>query len=175
VTCHWTHHSVQAFDTDLSDLGHCPLDRRLCSSFPAMCRQLCRHEEEMAERMDASVKRVLQQNRRAAHELQLHIEQSTLLHKENKILMEERRQLMQARPSTFSCVFFCSSRFSTSVGFAEIAAHQCIAARYKTWCMQAQAGIDLEPSPAGTRDQGSDGAGVCQPKRKAIARHSACQ
>jgi hypothetical protein len=49
----------------------------------------------MAERMDASVKRILQQNRRAAQELQLHIEESSLLHKENKILMEERRQMLQ--------------------------------------------------------------------------------
>jgi hypothetical protein len=82
--------------------------------------------------MDASVKRVLQQNRRAAHELQLHIEQSTLLHKENKILMEERRQLMQARPST------CSS-----VAAPQGSAHQLVICRDRCPSMQCSQIQDL--------------------------------
>ena len=57
----------------------------------------CRYEEDMDERLDASIKRILLQNRRGAQELQLHMDESLLLQKENKILTEERQKLLQAR------------------------------------------------------------------------------
>lgn len=49
----------------------------------------------MDERLDASVKRILQQNRRIAQELQLHMEESETLQRENKIMEEERKRLLQ--------------------------------------------------------------------------------
>lgn len=49
----------------------------------------------MAERMDSSIKRIIQQNQRATAEVRLHIEESSLLHQENKILAEERARLVQ--------------------------------------------------------------------------------
>ena len=48
-------------------------------------------------RLDSSIKRVMLQNRRAAQELQLHMDESALLQKENKILMEERTKLLHVR------------------------------------------------------------------------------
>jgi hypothetical protein len=56
---------------------------------------LCRYEEDVDERLDASVKRILQENRRTAQELQLHMDESSLLLKENQILLEERDKLLQ--------------------------------------------------------------------------------
>jgi urease accessory protein UreE len=58
-------------------------------------RAVCRYEEDVDERLDASVKRILQQNRRTAQELQLHMDESSLLLKENQILLEERDKLLQ--------------------------------------------------------------------------------
>jgi hypothetical protein len=59
-----------------------------------------RYEEDMDERLDSSIKRILLQNRRAVQELQLHMDESKLLASENKILMEERKKLLQARATT---------------------------------------------------------------------------
>lgn len=58
---------------------------------------LRRAEEDAETRLDASVKRVVQQNRRAAQEVQLHIDETALLQQENKILQEERKKLMHVR------------------------------------------------------------------------------
>lgn len=55
----------------------------------------------MGHRLDVSVKRIVQQNKRTAAELQLHVDESTLLQTENKSLQEERKSLMQV------CVFTC--------------------------------------------------------------------
>lgn len=54
----------------------------------------------MDDRLDSSIKRVMLQNRRAAQELQLHMDESALLQKENKILMEERTKLLHVRTSS---------------------------------------------------------------------------
>jgi hypothetical protein len=55
----------------------------------------CRFEEDMGHRLDVSVKRLVQQSKRTAAELQLHVDESTLLQAENKSLQEERKSLMQ--------------------------------------------------------------------------------
>lgn len=51
----------------------------------------------MDERLDVSIRRIVQQNKRTAMELELHVEESTMLQQENKILMEDRRKLQRAR------------------------------------------------------------------------------
>lgn len=51
----------------------------------------------MDERLDVSIRRIVQQNKRTAMELELHVEESSMLQQENKILMEERRKLQRAR------------------------------------------------------------------------------
>jgi len=52
-------------------------------------------EEEIDERLDASVKRILQQNRRMAEELKIHVQETDVLQKEVRILEEERGRLMR--------------------------------------------------------------------------------
>jgi hypothetical protein len=49
----------------------------------------------MGHRLDVSVKRIVQQSKRTAAELQFHVDESTLLQAENKSLQEERKSLMQ--------------------------------------------------------------------------------
>lgn len=51
----------------------------------------------MDDRLDASVKRILQQNRRAAQEVQTLSDEAILLQKENEVLLGERKQLLQVR------------------------------------------------------------------------------
>jgi len=55
-----------------------------------------RYEEDMDERLDVSIRRIVQQNKRTSMELQLHVEESSMLQQENKILSEERRKLQRA-------------------------------------------------------------------------------
>ena len=55
----------------------------------------------MSHRLDVSVKRIVQQSKRTAAELQLHVDESTLLQTENKALQEERKSLTQV------CIFAC--------------------------------------------------------------------
>ena len=62
----------------------------------------CRFEEDMSHRLDVSVKRIVQQSKRTAAELQLHVDESSLLQTENKSLQEERKSLMQVRLSLVS-------------------------------------------------------------------------
>jgi F0F1-type ATP synthase membrane subunit b/b' len=50
-------------------------------------------EEEVDERLDASVKRILQQNRRMAEELKIHVQETDVLTHEVKILEAERQRL----------------------------------------------------------------------------------
>lgn len=57
-----------------------------------------RYEEDMEERLDVSIRRIVQQNKRTAMELQLHVEESSMLQDENKVLTQERRRLQRARP-----------------------------------------------------------------------------
>jgi hypothetical protein len=64
---------------------------------PRTRQQWSRYEEDMDQRLDVSVKQIVQQNKRAALELQLHVDESTLLQAENKALQEERKALRQAR------------------------------------------------------------------------------
>eukprot|EP00892_Ulva_mutabilis_P000632 jgi/Ulvmu1/1056/UM105_0014.1 len=54
-----------------------------------------RYEEDMDERLDVSIRRIVQQNKRTAMELQLHVEESSMLQQENKVLMEDRRTLQR--------------------------------------------------------------------------------
>lgn len=53
----------------------------------------------MDERLDVSVRRIVQQNKRTAMVLQLHVEESTMLQQENKVLMDDRRKLQRVRLS----------------------------------------------------------------------------
>ena len=48
-------------------------------------------EEDVDERLDASVKRILQQNRRMAEELRLHVQETDELQREKKVLEVRRR------------------------------------------------------------------------------------
>ena len=48
-------------------------------------------EEDIDERLDASVKRILQQNRRMAEELRLHVQETDELQREKKVLEVRRR------------------------------------------------------------------------------------
>lgn len=50
-------------------------------------------EEEIDERLDASVKRILQQNRRMAEELKIHVQETDMLQQEVRLLEEERNRL----------------------------------------------------------------------------------
>jgi hypothetical protein len=50
-------------------------------------------EEDIDERLDASVKRILQQNRRMAEELRLHVQETEELGREKKLLSDENRKL----------------------------------------------------------------------------------
>ncbi|GAX85577.1 hypothetical protein CEUSTIGMA_g12992.t1 [Chlamydomonas eustigma] len=52
-------------------------------------------DEEIDERLDASVKRILQQNRRMAEELKIHVQETDVLQHEVRILEEERGRLMR--------------------------------------------------------------------------------
>eukprot|EP00976_Prorocentrum_cordatum_P089659 1187811-Prorocentrum_minimum.AAC.1 len=52
-------------------------------------------EEDIDERLDASVKRILQQNRRMAEELRLHVLETDELQREKKLLEEERKALLR--------------------------------------------------------------------------------
>ena len=64
----------------------------------------CRYEEDMDERLDASVKRILQQNRRAAQEVQTLSSEAILLQKENEVLLGERKELLQVRAADIQSV-----------------------------------------------------------------------
>lgn len=75
------------------------------------CREgQCRFEEDMGHRLDVSVKRIVQQNKRTSAELQLHVDESTLLQAENKSLQEERKSLMQV------CIFTCLPYYCVQYG-----------------------------------------------------------
>jgi len=50
-------------------------------------------EEDIDERLDASVKRILQQNRRMASELRLHVQETDELQHSKRILEEEKKKL----------------------------------------------------------------------------------
>jgi len=52
-------------------------------------------EEDINERLDASVKRILQQNRRMAEELRLHVQETDELQREKKVLEEECTTLLR--------------------------------------------------------------------------------
>ena len=52
-------------------------------------------EEDIDERLDATVKRILQQNRRMAEELRLHVQETDELKKAKDILEEENRELLR--------------------------------------------------------------------------------
>eukprot|EP00955_Chlamydomonas_euryale_P111011 366031-Chlamydomonas_euryale.AAC.15 len=52
-------------------------------------------EEEIDERLDASVKRILHQNRRMAEELKIHVQETDALQGEVRILEQERQRLMR--------------------------------------------------------------------------------
>ena len=60
----------------------------------------------MSHRLDVSVKRIVQQSKRTAAELQLHVDESTLLQTENKALQEERKSLTQV--CICSCLPYCA-------------------------------------------------------------------
>mmetsp|Transcript_7946 Transcript_7946/g.21214 ORF Transcript_7946/g.21214 Transcript_7946/m.21214 type:complete len:473 (+) Transcript_7946:53-1471(+) len=50
-------------------------------------------EEEVDERLDAAVKRILQQNRRMAEELKIHVQETDMLQGEVRLLEQERARL----------------------------------------------------------------------------------
>jgi len=52
-------------------------------------------EEDIDDRLDASVKRILQQNRRMAEELRLHVQETDELQRQKRLLEEERRTLLR--------------------------------------------------------------------------------
>mmetsp|Transcript_12897 Transcript_12897/g.15564 ORF Transcript_12897/g.15564 Transcript_12897/m.15564 type:complete len:487 (-) Transcript_12897:254-1714(-) len=52
-------------------------------------------EEDIDERLDASVKRILQQNRRMAEELRLHVQETDELQREKRQLEEEKKKLIR--------------------------------------------------------------------------------
>lgn len=52
-------------------------------------------EEEIDERLDASVKRILQQNRRMAEELKIHVQETDVLQSEVRVLEDDRSRLLR--------------------------------------------------------------------------------
>ncbi|KAL6746692.1 flagellar/basal body protein [Haematococcus lacustris] len=110
-------------------------------------------EEEVDERLDASVKRILQQNRRMAEELRIHVQETDALQQEVRILEEERGRLMRE----------VSLKAELEEGYAKRSARQASALREAGSKVSLLEGSLAQVMAEAERD------------RQALLRHSAAQ